>query len=169
MKNKISIIYSWFIRSVTYFFPNIPVLMRFRGFLYSLMMIKCGKNFQVASNAIINSLSGIKVGDNVYIGPSTIILATDVRLEDEVLIGPLNLITTGNHTLKNGSFRYGEPSRGKVVIKKGSWVSGNCTVLAGAVLPESSVLAAGSVLNKPFKSTHSMYAGVPAQFKKKLI
>ena len=169
MKLKISIIYSWFVRTLTYFLPNIPFIMRFRGFLYSLMMAECGKDFQVASSVIINSLSGLKVGKHVYVGPNTIILATELTIEDTVLIGPANLIASGNHTLENGSFRYGSPSRNKIIIKKGAWISGNCSILSGAVMPESSVLAAGSVLNKEFQEKYGLYAGSPACFIKKLI
>lgn len=168
MKLKFSIIYSWFIRTITFFLPDAPIIMRFRGFLYSLMMKECGRNFQVTSTAIINSLSTMKVGNNVYIGSNTVILAPDVEIEDEVLIGPLNLIVSRNHTLKDGSFRLGPSKREKVHLKYGSWVSGNCCVLPGAVLPASSVLAAGSVLNRPFDVPFALYAGSPAQFKKQL-
>ncbi|MCP2044257.1 acyltransferase [Pontibacter sp. HSC-36F09] len=165
---KISILYSWFVRMVTIMLPNIPIFMRFRGFLYSLMMKDCGKNFQVSSSTVINSLTKLSVGKNVYIGPNTIVIGQDIEINDEVLIGPSSLLSTGNHTMKNDSFRFGPPKRGQIIIGRGAWIAGNCSVVSGAILPAASVLAAGSVLNKAYMESHSMYAGVPAKYIKKL-
>lgn len=131
-------------------------------------MKKCGTDFQVTSSAVLNSLSGLSVGNNVYIGTNTVVLGIDIFIEDEVLIGPNNIISSGNHTMENRSFRFGKPSRDKIILGKGSWVAGNCSILPGAVLPESSILGAGSVLNKPFTEKQALYVGAPAVFKKKL-
>ena len=163
MKHRVSIIYSWFVKLATCFFPNVPIFMRFRGWLYSLMMNKCGKDFQVASSVIINSLSGLEVGNNVYIAHNTVVIGTKVVIEDEVLIGPNCVISGGNHTFSGTSFRFGESKVLEVVIKRGSWIAGNCSVLGGAVLPEQSILAAGSVLNKHFEKRKTLYAGAPAR------
>ena len=164
MKHKISILYSWFVRSLTYFLPNIPVFMRFRGFLYALMMKKCGKNFQVTSSTIINSLAGFEVGDNVYIGPNTVIIAIDIKIENEVLIGPNCVISGGNHTFLGKSFRFGKSERGTVLISEGSWIAGNCTITSNSILPPRSILAAGAVLTKKFTESDSIFAGTPACF-----
>src|SRR5690606_22313875 len=104
---KVSILYSWFVRTITYFLPNLPFLMRLRGALYSLMMERCGRNFQITSSASLNSLSGLKFGDHVYIGSNTVIIGVDITIGDEVLIGPNCVISGGNHTYKEGSYRFG--------------------------------------------------------------
>ncbi|MDR1417829.1 MAG: acyltransferase [Endomicrobium sp.] len=137
--------------------------MRFRGFLYSLMMKECGKDFQVASTVTINSLSGLEVGNNVYIAYNNVIIGTKVRIGDEVMIGPNCLISSGNHTFKDNSFRYGKNNTKGVEIGSGSWVAGNCSVIGGAVLPKQSILAAGAVLNKKMTEERSIYGGVPAK------
>lgn len=168
MKHKFSILYSWFIRTITFFLPNIPILMRFRGFLYSIMMKECGKNFQVTSSAIIVSLSGIKIGNDVYIGSNTVIIAMGLKIEDEVLVGPNCVITDGKHTFKDKSFRFGKSKRTPVKISKGSWVTGNCTITSGSILPERSILAAGAVLNKQFEIKEGLYGGIPAKYLKKV-
>ena len=103
MKVKISILYAWFVRTLTYFLPNFPFIMRFRGFLYSLMMDKCGINFQVTSTTYFNTLSGIKIGDNIYIGHNNVIIGLDITINDEVIIGPNCVISGGNHVFKNGN------------------------------------------------------------------
>jgi hypothetical protein len=48
------------------------------------------------------------------------------------------------------------------------FVGTGCLVLKGAVLPDRSVLAAGSVLTSPELKPDSLYAGVPAQWKKEI-
>ncbi|AYL98430.1 acyltransferase [Mucilaginibacter celer] len=168
MKTRITIIYSWFIRVVTAWMPDVPFIMRFRGWLYSLMMKKCGRNLQVPSTVIFNSLSGLVMGDNVLFGHRAIIIGLDVEIGNEVLIGPNSLISGGNHTFLNGSYRFGPHVAQKVIIGEGSWICANCVVTAGSVLPDRSVLAAGSVLTKACQQTDSLYAGLPAKFLKQL-
>ena len=164
MKLKLSILYSWLVRTLTFFWPNIPFLMRFRGFLYSLMMKECGKDFQVTSSAILNSLSGLIIKNNVYIGPNTVIIGVDICIEDDVLIGPNCVISGGNHSFLNGSFRFGPSISAPVLIKKGSWIAANCTITAGAIMPPSSILAAGGVLSQKFIEGNALYGGIPAKF-----
>lgn len=163
MKVKVSILYSWFIRTITILLPNIPLFMRFRGALYSLMMKKCGSNFQVCSSTILNSLAGLNVGSNVYIAHNTVVLGTKITIQDNVIVGPNSLVVSGNHTVANGAFRFGRGNEKEIILKKGSWVGGNCTVIAGAVLPEVSVLAGGSTLTKAFIEKGYVYAGNPAE------
>ncbi|MCD0457552.1 acyltransferase [Chryseobacterium sp. LC2016-27] len=163
MKLKASILYSWFVKTVTYFLPNHPFFMGLRGFLYSLMMKKCGKNFQVASTVTITSLSGLEVGNNVYIAHNNVIIGTKIKIGEEVIIGPNCIISSGNHIFQNGSFRYGKGVANEVRIEDGSWVAGNCSVIGGAILPKQSILAAGAVLNKPMRDEKSIYGGVPAR------
>ena len=161
--HKILIIYSWFVRTATYFLPNSPSIMRFRGFLYGIGMTGCGKNFQVTSSAYFNSLKGIIIGDNVYIAHNTVIIGSDITIEDNVIIGPNSVISGGNHKFRNGSFRFSDSSLKKVTLKRGSWVGSNCTVVGGTVLPEGSILAAGAVLTKSFTEKMKIYGGVPAK------
>lgn len=169
MKNKFSIIYSWFVRLITYFLPNHPILMRFRGWLYSFMMKECGKNFQVTSSAMLVSLSGLSVGDNVFIAHNCVFIGTNIIIGNNVLFGPNCTISSGNHTYQNGSYRFGKITSGNVNIEDGSWISSNCAIISGAVLPKYSILAAGAVLNKSFVVSNSLYGGVPAKLIKEEI
>lgn len=165
IKHKILLIYTWLIRTILYFFPDSPVFMRFRGFMYSIGMNHCGKDFQVTHDANIKVLEKLSVGNHVFVGNTSLILGGGgVLLGDNVLIGPHVIIVSGNHTFLNGSYRFGKSQLGKIEIQQGSWVAANCTVTQGAVLPESSVLGSNSVLNKAFTETNSLYAGVPAKW-----
>lgn len=55
-----------------------------------------------------------------------------------------------------------------VRIGKYCFVGTGCILLPGSVLPDYSVLGAGSVLTKSYEETYSIYAGSPAKSVKKL-
>ncbi|MFA8300216.1 MAG: hypothetical protein ACEPOV_08645 [Hyphomicrobiales bacterium] len=168
MKHKFLLIYAWFVRTILFFLPDIPFIMRFRGWLYGLGMRKRGRDFQVTHNTIIKSLQNIEVGNNVFIGNFSVILAAaNVIVHDEVQIGPNVIIISGNHTKLNGSYRFGKPDREEIILERGSWVSANCTIAKGSMLPSGSVLAANSLLNKKHTTKDGIYGGVPAKLLKK--
>jgi acetyltransferase-like isoleucine patch superfamily enzyme len=55
-----------------------------------------------------------------------------------------------------------------IVIGERCFVGTGCIVLGGAKLPTCSVLGAGSLLNKAYEQTHTLYAGQPARAVKQL-
>lgn len=164
MTRKFLLIYCWFVRIVLYILPDIPIIMRFRGWLYGFGMKKCGCDFQVTHDAIIKDLQGISVGNHVFVGNTVVIMGSgEIIIGDEVMIAPHAIIISGNHTSINGSYRYGKADAGIVAIGRGSWVAGNATMAKGASLPEDSVLSANSFMNKTFTTPHAIYAGAPAK------
>ena len=172
MKHKLLLLYTWLIRTLLFFLPDIPFIMRFRGWLYSFGMKQCGKNFQVSHNVILNGLEGMKVGNNVFINNNNIFIVTSgITINDNVIIGPSCVFSSSNHIYRNGSFRFAKGEGRPVVVGKGSWIAANCTILAGAIIPEESIVAAGAVYNEiqPAKLiSKAVYGGVPAKFIKSL-
>ncbi len=164
--HNFSLLYSHLIFLFTSFLPDTPGIMRLRGFLLSLCIKKCGSNFQVSKTAIIRGLSNIYIGNNVYLAPGVVVLSSkSIVLYDDVMIGVNSVITDGNHTMIRGSYRFGIRVSDEVVIHHGSWISSNCTVLPGAIFPESSVLAANSSLRGK-NTIPGLYVGSPARIKK---
>lgn len=55
-----------------------------------------------------------------------------------------------------------------IVIKANCWIGNRCTISKGAFLPESSILAGGSLLNKDFsgQERYTMFVGSPAMPKR---
>lgn len=164
MRHRFLLIYTWLVRVLLFFLPDIPFIMRIRGFLYSFAMKSCGKNFQVAHNVILNSLEGMSVGNNVYFAMNNVIFAHgNLYIGDDVMFGPSCVLTTGNHSYMNGSYRFGAPIEQPVVINDGAWVGANCVILPGAVLPAKSVLGAGAVLTSSRHKDEGIYVGIPAK------
>lgn len=169
MKHKVSIIYSWFIRLLLYIFPDIPLVMRVRGYLYSLFMVSCGKNFQVAHSVDIKTLCNMKVGNNVYIGNYCVFLGKGfIDIKDDVMFGPFVLCVSGNHSKQNGSYRNGVSIVKNITINSGSWIGGQVCILAGAEIPQSSVIGANSVVNSHLSFDNGIYAGSPVSLKSKI-
>lgn len=166
MKHKFLLLYSWFVRTALFFFPDVPLIMRFRGWLYGLGMKSRGKDFQVTHDATIKDIENISVGSNCFIGNGSIVMGSGtITIEDMILIGPHVIIVSGNH-MSDGTSYKGKISAGDIRLSYGSWVAGNCTIQKGAVLPPNSVLSANSLLNKKFDSPDSVYGGVPAKLLK---
>ncbi|KTD99315.1 acyltransferase [Pseudoalteromonas sp. H71] len=167
MKHKSLLLYSWLVRTTFIFFPDIPIVMSIRGWLYSLGMQSAGKNFQVSADSKLVGLENLKFGDNIFIATNVVINASClINIEDEVMIGIASTLVSGDHTIKDGSYRYGKPIRKPIFIGRGSWVAGNVLITAGASLPNSSLLAGGAVLSKSFDEP-GIYGGVPAKLLRK--
>lgn len=150
----------------TSWLPDIPVIMRFRGRLLGVMMAKCGGDFQVASRVIISGLDKLTVGDCVYLASGVVILAsTSVTLEDHVMIAFHSVITDGNHSSVNGTYRYGPRKRAPIVIGRGSWIGANCTICAGSRVGSNVAVAANSSV-VGCTSDNVVVAGVPARVRR---
>lgn len=174
MRHKLLLLYSWFVRTLLIWLPDIPFIMRFRGWLYGLGMKSCGKNFQVAHSVDFKCLDQMVVGDNCLLGNGVIFLGSGkIIIEDEVLVGPHCVLASGNHAFLNGSYRYAHGKCSSIFLKFGCWIGANCTILPGAILPKGSVLAAnsclGSIKNQEDFPDYSLYAGNPARFIKSVI
>lgn len=89
-----------------------------------------------------------------------------------------NTVTIGHHSLIAGFgsaiFTHGvdlkrnRQSSAPVTIGNYCMVASHAKIIKGSVLPDYSVLAAGSTLHKAYADTHTLYSGVPAEPVKKL-
>lgn len=170
MRHKFFLLYAWLIRTLLFFLPDIPLFMRFRGWLYGLAMKDCGKNFQVAHSAIINGLDLCSIGKDVYIANGCNIVTNGcLRIGDEVIFGPGVLVSTGNHQFDGQSYRFSPSTKEDVSIGIGCWIGGNCTILCGVHVPDKSVIGAGAVVTKKScNGTSGLYAGSPAKLIKEI-
>lgn len=163
--------YDWpmhFLLLLTNWLPDNVVFLRLRGFLISPFFKKCGKNLRVGRHNIFYDSFEMELGDNIYIAQGNWFNGSGgIKIGDEVIFGPKSIITTSNHTKVNGSFRYGPSVLKPIRIEKGSWIGGNCAILAGVTIEHGSLIAANSVVNKNVPAD-SLYAGNPAKFIKEI-
>jgi maltose O-acetyltransferase len=169
MKHKFLLVYSWFIRTILFFFPDFPIFMRLRGWLYGLGLKKCGYDFQVTNDCILKGLENISVGNNVFLGNHSIFFGSgETYIGDGVMFGPHVVVVSGNHIFEGQSYRKKGSSAGLITIESGAWVGANCTIIAGSCLPKYSVLGANSLLSSVFTNERVLIAGSPARIIKNL-
>lgn len=151
----------------SFFIADGPLGDRARGKLYEPYLKSCGKNFKVASQAMIYNPNGLEVGDHVYIGFNSYLGQGEIKLDDEVLIGNFVSLTASNHLRKDGSYRFGGFQSKKIKIGRGTWLGGNSCILAGVKLGQGVLVAAGSVVTKSFDS-NVIIGGVPGKIIKEI-
>ncbi|QHA93679.1 acyltransferase [Bacillus sp. N1-1] len=145
------------------FLPDSQFGNKIRGSVYKLFIRKAGQNLQISKSVNILNPRNIEIGDNVYIGFGSWINAMgNIKIDDEVIVGPYVCISSGNHTKINGSFRFGEHSKSPVKIGKGCWLAAHVVLLAGSNIPEGSCVAAGGV-GRIEEEESSIFGGVPAK------
>jgi acetyltransferase-like isoleucine patch superfamily enzyme len=156
-----------FILLLSNWLPDNVVFIRFRGRLARPFFKSCGQRLGIGRNVTFYDPSLIEIGNDVYIAYGSWFLGSGgIVIEDEVLFAPYVVVSTGNHTKINDSFRFGPSKEKKIIIKKGSWIGAHVSLLIGSEVGSGVVIGANSVLNI-FTEDNALYAGAPAKFIKK--
>lgn len=113
---------------------------------------KCslGQNVFVGNKVTIGSNCKIQNNVSVY---------DNVHLEDDVFCGPSMVFT---NVINPRSAIERKDQYKNTVVKKGSTIGANATVICGVTLGEFSFIAAGAVVNRDVKP-FALVAGVPAR------
>lgn len=108
-------------------------------------------------------------GKNIHIGCNftgnynlTILDIREVRIGDNVMIGPNTLITTVGHPLTPAGRRRHIGMAKPVTIGNDVWIGGNVTILPGVTIGNNVVIGAGAVVTKDIPD-NSLAIGVPAK------
>ena len=114
-----------------------------------------GKNVKIG--AFVEIGKNVKIGDNVSISCGVFIPENTV-IEDDVFIGPHTVFTNDKYPPSNGEWKNEKP----IIVKKGTSIGANCTILPSITLGERCKIGAGSVVTKDVKSNCLVY-GNPAR------
>ena len=100
--------YDWplhFIMFITSWFPNNVIFYRIRGFLACPFFGSCGKHLSLGRNITFYNASNIYLGQYVYMAHGCVIFSLgNIFIEDEVMLAPYVVISSGNHKKKMGHF-----------------------------------------------------------------
>jgi acetyltransferase-like isoleucine patch superfamily enzyme len=112
----------------------------------------CGKNIKIGKRVFINAGCQFQDQGGIEIG-------------DDVLIGPQTIIATLNHD-PNPETRGGMIPK-PVKIGNKVWLGARVTICPGVTIGEGAIVGAGAVVTKDVPP-HTVVAGVPAKFIKEL-
>jgi acetyltransferase-like isoleucine patch superfamily enzyme len=111
----------------------------------------------------------VQIGNGVHIGEGSIIYSgVEIKIGDNVIMGPQNIIVDLDHRFQNLDIPINEQGmNGKEVsIEEDVWIASHCVIIKGVTIGKGSVIGAGSVVNKNIPP-YSVAAGVPAKVIKK--
>jgi len=109
-----------------------------------------GQNCVVGPNVKIGN--GVKVQNNISIYEG-------VEVEDDVFLGPSMVFT---NVINPRAFIQRKDEFRKTLLKKGSSVGANVTIVCGVTIGEYALIGSGAVINKDVKP-YALMVGVPAK------
>ena len=153
----------WLMGILTNWWHDNRVTIRLRGMLFRPFIYKCGRNFQIAKGVQLKSTHRLTIGNNVYFATGVWLNAMGgMTIEDEVVLGPYVVISTGIHQFKNNSVRFGGTIMRPVTIGRGTWLAAHCVVAAGVKIGAGVLVAGNAAVVKDIPD-NVMAGGVPAQ------
>jgi maltose O-acetyltransferase len=91
----------------------------------------------------------VHVGARSFVNFGAVFLDTcEIRIGEEVLIGPNVQLLGAEHPLEAGPRRAGWESGRPIAIGDGAWLGGGAIVLPGVTIGENAVIGAGSVVTR---------------------
>ena len=111
-----------------------------------------GQNVNIGGRAVIGN--GVKIQNNVSV-------YDDVIIEDDVFCGPSCVFT---NVINPRAFVERKNEYKRTVVKRGTSIGANATIVCGVTLGEYCLVGAGSVVTKDVPDYALVY-GVPAEIK----
>lgn len=109
--------------------------------------LEFGENVMLAESCKIMCCHHIVFGNHIRVGYESTFMDTDYHY----------IISTENHKVR--------PNKAPVTIGDGTWISSNCKIMKGAVIPPKSIIGGGSLVNKDFsqEAPCQIFVGTPAK------
>src|SRR5678810_462731 len=114
-----------------------------------------GEHCSLGQNVVV--MNGVVIGNNVKI-QNNVSIYEGVELEDDVFCGPsmvfTNVLNPRSHVSRKTVYR-------RTLVRRGSSIGANATIVCGSTLGEYAFVAAGAVVTKDVLP-YALVVGVPA-------
>ncbi|PKO04178.1 MAG: hypothetical protein CVU41_18425 [Chloroflexi bacterium HGW-Chloroflexi-3] len=158
-----------FVLFFTNWLPDNVVFLRLRGWLAHWFFGKCGSDLRIGRNVTFYNSSSIYLGSNIYFAYGCILQAIGkITIDNEVMIGPYGVISSGRHSRSNASYRYGSITMSDIFIGSGTWIGARVSVLGDTIIGNGCLLASHTCVTKGSFLDNSLIAGIPAKVIKNL-
>ncbi|OZF07497.1 acetyltransferase [Rhodococcus sp. 15-1154-1] len=119
-------------------------------------------------HTFLGSWSGLTMGENTFLNYKCFLdLGAPITLGDNSGLGYESMLITCSHDVGPEWRRFGKPVNMPIVIGEGVWIGSRVMVLPGVTIGDGCVVVSGSVVTSDCEP-NSVYAGVPAKFKRRL-
>jgi acetyltransferase-like isoleucine patch superfamily enzyme len=141
-------------------------------YLYREQFAACGKNVHFYPTRSYFYYKTIFIGNNVYIGPGAMFLASDshIKIGNKVLFGPNVSLIGGNHSshiigklMADYKISDKRPSDDQpITIEEDVWIGAGAKILNAVTIGRGAIVAAGAVVTKNVPP-YAIVGGVPAK------
>jgi UDP-2-acetamido-3-amino-2,3-dideoxy-glucuronate N-acetyltransferase len=115
-----------------------------------------GDHCNLGQNVVV--MSGVRIGNNVKI-QNNVSVYEGVEIEDDVFCGPsmvfTNVMNPRSHVSRKNEYR-------KTLVRRGTTIGANATLVCGVTLGEYSFVGAGAVVTENV-APYALVVGVPAR------
>ncbi len=147
-----------FIHETSYIDENVEIAegTKIWHFSHILKNCKIGNECSFGQNVVVGP--NVKIGNKVKI-QNNVSVYEGVTLEDGVFCGPSCVFTNVNNPRSEISRK---DEYRKTLIKRGTTLGANCTIICGVTIGQFAFIGAGSVINKNVLP-YALIAGVPGK------
>lgn len=126
--------------------------------------VENGSSIFIGKNSELTNRGLHVVVNNGYKTKPKLIIGDNVCIAKDAIIR-----TSDGHSLLDPISKKAINEPADVIIGNNVWITSRCTILKGAQIPDNSVVAACSMVNKKFTEPNIIIAGIPAKIIKRNI
>lgn len=149
---------SFFVHSSSFVDKNVTIGKNTKiwHFSHILSNTTIGNSCSFGQNCVVGP--NVKIGNGVKV-QNNISIYEGVEVEDDVFLGPSMVFT---NVINPRAFIVRKEEFKKTLVKKGSSIGANATIICGVTIGEYALIGAGAVINKDVKP-YALMVGVPAR------